>query len=141
MATPRILVVDEDGPVREIMVAILNAAGYRCLPAASGKEALSVLQRAGECELALADLMTTRINGLDLLEHARQKYPDMELIVVSPAPTPSTPLRRHVRTGRRGRSPKPARRSPTTPANNLIRRLCVSPWKCRSGYGRTCAAV
>ena len=40
----RILVVDDEEPIREIVASMLGAAGYLCKQAGSGMEALAVLQ-------------------------------------------------------------------------------------------------
>ena len=57
MATERILVVDDEEPIREIISSMLNAAGYKTRQAASGMEALAILNSTGEFELMLSDLM------------------------------------------------------------------------------------
>jgi CheY-like chemotaxis protein len=50
MATERILVVDDEEPIREIISSMLNAAGYKTRQAASGMEALAILNSTGEFE-------------------------------------------------------------------------------------------
>jgi two-component system response regulator ResD len=53
----RILVVDDEEPIREIVASMLGTAGYLCKQAGSGTEALAVLTSGEEFELMLSDLM------------------------------------------------------------------------------------
>ena len=83
MPIERILVVDDEEPIREIISSMLNAAGYKTRQAASGMEALAILNATGEFELVLSDLMMAELDGIALLERAKEKYPDMPVIMVT----------------------------------------------------------
>src|SRR3989475_236564 len=83
MATERILVVDDEEPIREIVSSMLGAAGYRTRQASSGAESLAILQSDGEFELVLSDLMMAELDGIGLLERVKEKYPDMPVIMVT----------------------------------------------------------
>src|SRR4051812_5374268 len=83
MATERILVVDDEEPIREIISSMLNAAGYKTRQAASGMEALAILNSTGEFELMLSDLMMAEMDGVALLERTKERYPDMPVIMVT----------------------------------------------------------
>src|ERR1700746_3924257 len=79
----RILVVDDEEPIREIVASMLSAAGYICKQAASGMEALAVLNSGEEFELMLSDLMMPGVDGTGLLERTKEKYPDMPVVMVT----------------------------------------------------------
>jgi DNA-binding NtrC family response regulator len=79
----RILVVDDEEPIREIVASMLGAAGYACKQAASGTEALAVLNSGEEFELMLSDLMMADLDGIGLLERTKEKYPDMPVVMVT----------------------------------------------------------
>jgi putative nucleotidyltransferase with HDIG domain len=79
----RILVVDDEEPIREIVASMLGTAGYACKQAASGMEALSVLTSGEEFELMLSDLMMADLDGIGLLERTKEKYPDMPVVMVT----------------------------------------------------------
>lgn len=79
----RILVVDDEEPIREIVAQMLSAAGYLCKEAASGMEALAVLTSGEEFELMLSDLMMADLDGIGLLERTKEKYPDMPVVMVT----------------------------------------------------------
>src|SRR5260370_27531333 len=93
----RILVVDDEEAIREIVCAILAAAGYTWQQASSGMEALALLNSGEVFELMLSDLMMADLDGIGLLERTKDKFPDMPGVMVTSAhPTslspPATPL-------------------------------------------------
>jgi putative nucleotidyltransferase with HDIG domain len=79
----RILVVDDEEPIREIVASMLGTAGYLCKQAGSGMEALAVLNSGEEFELMLSDLMMADLDGIGLLERTKEKYPDMPVVMVT----------------------------------------------------------
>lgn len=79
----RILVVDDEEAIREIVASMLGSAGYACQQAGSGIEALSVLSSGQEFELMLSDLMMADLDGIGLLERTKEKYPDMPVVMVT----------------------------------------------------------
>src|SRR5438270_5995838 len=79
----RILVVDDEEPIREIVASMLGTAGYQCKQAASGMEALAVLTSGEDFELMLSDLMMADLDGIGLLERTKEKYPDMPVVMVT----------------------------------------------------------
>jgi putative nucleotidyltransferase with HDIG domain len=79
----RILVVDDEEPIREIVSSMLGAAGYACKQAGSGMEALAALTSGDEFELMLSDLMMADLDGIGLLERTKEKYPDMPVVMVT----------------------------------------------------------
>jgi len=79
----RILVVDDEEPIREIVTSMLGTAGYVCKEAGSGMEALSVLTSGEEFELMLSDLMMADLDGIGLLERTKERYPDMPVVMVT----------------------------------------------------------
>jgi CheY-like chemotaxis protein len=62
-----VLVVDDDGDIREGISAALADAGYAVAEAADGAEALAVLDRIGRPSLILLDLMMPVMDGYDFL--------------------------------------------------------------------------
>jgi putative nucleotidyltransferase with HDIG domain len=79
----RILVVDDEEPIREIVASMLHTAGYASKQAASGMEALAILTSGEEFELMLSDLMMADLDGIGLLERTKEKYPDMPVVMVT----------------------------------------------------------
>jgi len=89
----RILVVDDEEPIREIVASMLGTAGYACKQAASGMEALAVLSSGEEFELLLSDLMMADLDGIGLLERTKERYPDMPVVMVTAVHDISVALR------------------------------------------------
>jgi DNA-binding NtrC family response regulator len=80
-----IVVVDDDEAIRKSIVSILVAADYECREAASGLEALSLLESGDTVDLMLYDLRMPLPNfgGIGLLERATKRYPDMPVVIVT----------------------------------------------------------
>jgi len=83
MPAERILIVDDEEPIRDLMCAMLASANYVCTQTESGKEALSLLSSGEEFELMLSDLMMPGMDGIALLESSKERYPDMPVIMVT----------------------------------------------------------
>jgi putative nucleotidyltransferase with HDIG domain len=83
MPAERILIVDDEEAIREIVFSMLSMAGYRCQQAGSGVEALAFLESGEQFELMLSDLMMGEMDGIALLERTKEKYPDMPVVMVT----------------------------------------------------------
>src|SRR5579864_814992 len=83
MPADRILVVDDEEPIREIVSSMLSSAGYRCRSVKSGLEALAALGSGEEFELVLSDLMMAELDGIGLLEKTKERYPDLPVVMVT----------------------------------------------------------
>src|SRR6266478_4615607 len=83
MAADRILVVDDEESIREIVSSMLTTAGYKCHQAASGNEALALLESGEKFELMLSDLMMANLDGIGLLERTKERFPDMPVVMVT----------------------------------------------------------
>lgn len=83
MPADRILVVDDEEAIREIVTSMLVSAHYQCRQAGSGLEALALLNSGEEFELMLSDLMMADLDGIGLLERTKEKFPDMPVVMVT----------------------------------------------------------
>ena len=83
MPNDRILVVDDEETIREIVSSMLSGANFRSRQAASGAEALSILESGDEFDLVLADLMMAEMDGNDLLEKSKERFPDVPVVMVT----------------------------------------------------------
>ena len=77
----RFLVIDDDNTLRQLIVATLESAGHRAMPAASGREAASLLR------LQIPDAIITDIvmpdDSLEQVIELRQRHPAVPFIVIS----------------------------------------------------------
>jgi putative nucleotidyltransferase with HDIG domain len=83
MPNDRILVVDDEETIREIVCSMLGAAHFQTRQAANGLEALAILESGDEFDLVLSDLMMAGMDGIALLERAKERYPDMPFVMVT----------------------------------------------------------
>jgi len=83
MASERILVVDDEEAIREIVSSMLQNAGYFTMQAHSGVQALEILGSGEEFQLMLSDLMMAEMDGIALLDRVQDCYPDMPAIMVT----------------------------------------------------------
>jgi CheY-like chemotaxis protein len=65
----RVLVVDDDPSIREMLCEVLHEEGYATLAAADGQEALEILWKSEEPLVALLDYMMPQMTGLDTLRY------------------------------------------------------------------------
>jgi DNA-binding NtrC family response regulator len=80
----RVLIVDDEQPMRFAIAAILREAGYETVEAANGYEALHRLaSEPGRIGLVISDLQMPQMDGLRLLEEIKRRYPTLLVMVVS----------------------------------------------------------
>lgn len=79
---PRILVVDDEEIARKNLEHILKKEDYVVVTAANGMEALEKMG-ASDFDVIMTDLKMEKVNGLDLLEKARVRYPDSRVIMIT----------------------------------------------------------
>ena len=80
----RILVVDDDPQLRELIGSCLRAKGFTVTEAQDGEEGLNFLDQQLP-DLLLCDVQMPRINGLEVLKAVKQKYPRLPVIMISGA--------------------------------------------------------
>ena len=79
----RILIVDDEEVLREVLDAVLRREGFDVVMAASGEEALSVLDEDDRIDLVILDIMLPGISGIDTLRAVRIANPDLPVIVIT----------------------------------------------------------
>jgi putative nucleotidyltransferase with HDIG domain len=79
---PRILIVDDDQPIRELLGEILLGKGFVCTLAANAYEARSFL-KDNEYELIVSDINMPGESGLDFIQSALAAYNDTAGIMLS----------------------------------------------------------
>jgi DNA-binding NtrC family response regulator len=79
-----ILVVEDEGIVREASVQELTDAGYEVLEAESADKALAILEAGATVAVLFTDVnMPGQLNGLDLARLVHKRWPAVRLIVTS----------------------------------------------------------
>lgn len=78
----RILVVDDEGAIRYSITKTLQRVGYQVESAASGEEALDLLEKQ-EFDVVLTDIRMPGISGVDLLARIKEKTGDTSVILMT----------------------------------------------------------
>ncbi len=78
----RILIVEDEDLMRELLSKILEGENYRIYQAPSGEDALRILQDQ-TIDLILTDLRLKGMNGLQLLTEARAQDPEIVVVVMT----------------------------------------------------------
>ena len=78
---PRILVVDDDPTVREVVVAYLQQAGYDTLEAPDGPN--GVIAAQSDPDLVVLDVMLPGLDGLEVCRRIRAARPDLPVIMLT----------------------------------------------------------
>ncbi|NWF99057.1 MAG: endopeptidase La [Nitrospirae bacterium] len=79
---PRILVVDDEEIARNNIEHILKKENYDVITASNGVEAIEKLN-ISSFDVVLTDLKMEKIDGLVLLEKVKNKYPDIQVIMIT----------------------------------------------------------
>jgi two-component system nitrogen regulation response regulator NtrX len=82
MLKPRILVVDDEEPIRKTLRMALEYEGYDVVEASSGPEALVLLDRES-ADLVFLDIKMPGMDGLEVLEKLRERSSAPPVIMVS----------------------------------------------------------
>lgn len=82
MSDKSILLVDDEESILSSIGWILEKNNFTVTKASSGQEALDKLE-AAQYELVITDLLMANINGLAVLKHAKNLYPDIGVMILT----------------------------------------------------------
>ncbi|MBW2515966.1 MAG: sigma-54-dependent Fis family transcriptional regulator [Deltaproteobacteria bacterium] len=88
-SAPKILVVDDELSMRELLEYMLTHEGYAVTCAETGREAISALEK-NHFDLLLCDIRLGDITGLDVLRASKKHNPDNVVILISAYATTET---------------------------------------------------
>ena len=82
-----VLVADDEPHIGRIIKMKLEQGPFRVTLAYDGREALEVLEREGDVDLVLLDLMMPELSGLDVLQRIRadERFRDLPCIILTAA--------------------------------------------------------
>jgi CheY-like chemotaxis protein len=79
----RVLVVEDDPPVREHAVRLVRGLGYTVRCASGGQEALRMLASDPNCDILFSDVMMPGLSGGELARTARLLLPRLAVVFVT----------------------------------------------------------
>jgi two-component system response regulator PilR (NtrC family) len=82
MAKARVLVVDDEKSMRDLLSITLEKEGYDVLTAAGGEAAIEALRR-DVTDAVITDLRMPKVDGLQVLRAAKEISPDVAVIVIT----------------------------------------------------------
>jgi CheY-like chemotaxis protein len=81
----RILIVDDEVFIREVLAEVLADEGYVVQTATDGRQALEAIA-ASRPDLVITDVMMPHLSGWQLLQEVRAQHPALPVILISAAP-------------------------------------------------------
>src|SRR5260370_16881701 len=89
MAKARVLVVDDEKSMRDLLSITLEKEGYDVLTAAGGEAAIEALRR-DVTDAVITDLRMPKVDGLQVLRAAKEISPDLAVILIPPSASTAT---------------------------------------------------
>ena len=83
----KILVVDDEEPIRDLLGWMLGDAGHIVHSAAEGLGALAFL-RGNTVDIVLSDINMPGMDGLELLRRVEAEFPSLPVLLISGRPPP-----------------------------------------------------
>ena len=88
----KILVVDDEDPIRTLLIDILKDGDYDIFAANNGADAIQQLEVI-QFDLVITDMVMPKANGLDVLLASRKLDPDRPVIIVTGFPSVATAVK------------------------------------------------
>ncbi len=79
----KILIVEDEGLVRILIVETLKEAGHEVLEAPDGEAALALVQEHGDLDLIVTDVRMAKLDGFALAIAARRVRPGLEVVFIT----------------------------------------------------------
>lgn len=81
--TPIVLIAEDNDPVRDVAVAMIEDMGYIVLDAPNGDKALDIIKQRDDIDLLLSDVVMPGMNGPELAAEALKIRPDLKVLFAS----------------------------------------------------------
>ncbi|RMH19147.1 MAG: sigma-54-dependent Fis family transcriptional regulator [Acidobacteria bacterium] len=78
----KILIVDDEEVLQDVLTTLVRREGYEPLSAKSGEEAIEVLARE-DVDLVLLDLMLPGMSGMEVLRQIHRQDPDQVVVIIT----------------------------------------------------------
>lgn len=81
----RVLIVDDNEGLREVIRILAQDHGFKAVEAADGLEGMEVLENDSDFTVGIIDVKMPRMNGIALLEEVRRRHPKLRIVLISGA--------------------------------------------------------
>ena len=89
MAIGKVMVVDDEKNVRDIIRLQLEQKGFHILEAENGEQAIKVLNEGNNLVsvgLILCDIRMPKVNGIEVIDYLKQEAPGVPIVVLTGYP-------------------------------------------------------
>ncbi|MDN4055471.1 PAS domain S-box protein [Massilia sp. YIM B02763] len=87
--TERVLIVEDEPDLMDVAASLFASMGYDVLTAASGQEAIDLMERRDVDILFTDVVMPNGMNGIELASYTREHYPGTKIMLASGYPLPA----------------------------------------------------
>jgi PAS domain S-box-containing protein len=87
--TERVLIVEDEPDLMDVAASLFTSMGYDVVTAASGREAIDVMEHRDVDILFTDVVMPNGMNGIELASYTRAHYPDTKIMLASGYPLPA----------------------------------------------------
>ena len=78
----RILIIDDEEPIREMLRTMLEREGYEVLDASNGAEGIKLCVN-DPADLIITDIIMPEKDGMETIVEFRREFPDTKIIAIS----------------------------------------------------------
>ncbi len=78
----RVLVVDDDPTIIDVLSAFLETKGYSVHTCSNGQQGLEAIEQE-EFDLVISDIEMAGVNGFELLRQTRKNYPRIGIVLMT----------------------------------------------------------
>lgn len=90
----RILLIDDDDGVREMLRSMIEQLGHTAVDARNGEEGLGLIRPVAP-DLVITDLVMPGMNGIEVVQRLREQQPDLKIIAMSGDARPGSGVSLH----------------------------------------------
>lgn len=78
----KILLVEDDDLVRDMLIQVLERASHQVIGAANGEEAMECLKK-DKPDIMVTDIIMPKKSGITLISEVKNRHPNLEIIAIS----------------------------------------------------------
>lgn len=79
----KILVIEDNDSLREILKNYLESSGYEVMAGADGQEGIMLLKKHPDFNLVITDFRMPKANGIEIIKFIRQRDPDVKIVLLT----------------------------------------------------------